>query len=349
MGWSSLDSLLPRFLSRTGKISFLYESEPKKRGRARKRAPSKTSFLPVVGDDDQGVDRLAERLDAVCGGAAAAAALEGEGVGDDADLLTILLFFWVRRKSGKGRERRIREESRRGVVAFSVFSWRVRVRPSRRWEQEKGFPSPPLPSLTPSFSHRTVRAPASFAALATAGAAPVPVPPPIPAVMKTRSAPATARATSAADSCAAAAPREGSPPVPRPRVSSAPSWSLLRQELDSRAWASVLTAQNSTPWICRDVFFLKGEVRRGGRGRVFFFLFEFRPSKEKTLVVIDRRVRCVLSLSLSSSSSPHLQARVDHAVDGVTAAAADTDDLDAGVAACSGWWRGGVVERERRE
>lgn len=143
MGWSSLDSLLPRFLSRTGKISFLYESEPKKRGRARKRAPSKTSFLPVVGDDDQGVDRLAERLDAVCGGAAAAAALEGEGVGDDADLLTVLLFFWVRRKRGKGRERRIREESRRGVVAFSVFSWRVRVRPSRRWEQERGFPSPP--------------------------------------------------------------------------------------------------------------------------------------------------------------------------------------------------------------
>ena len=84
-------------------------------------------------------------------------------------------------------------------------------------------------------------------------------------------------------------------------------------------------------------------------GVSFFFLFEFRPSKEKTLVVIDRRVRCVLSLSLSSSSSPHLQARVDHAVDGVTAAAADTDDLDAGVAACSGWWRGGVVERERRE
>jgi hypothetical protein len=118
MGWSSLDSLLPRFLSRTGKISFQYESEPKKRGRARKRAPSKTSFLPVVGDDDQGVDRLAERLDAVCGGAAAAAALEGEGVGDDADLLTILLFFWVRRKSGKGRERRIRERGGRLLRLF---------------------------------------------------------------------------------------------------------------------------------------------------------------------------------------------------------------------------------------
>ena len=40
---------------------------------------------PVVGDDDQGVDRLAERLDPVGGGPAAAAALEGDGVGDDAD------------------------------------------------------------------------------------------------------------------------------------------------------------------------------------------------------------------------------------------------------------------------
>lgn len=107
-------------------------------------------------------------------------------------------------------------------------------------------------------SNLTVRAPASLAALATDGAAPVPVPPPIPAVMNTRSAPATARATSAADSCAAAAPSEGSPPVPRPRVSSAPSWSLLRQEEDSRAWASVLTAQNSTPWE-KIFYFWKGE------------------------------------------------------------------------------------------
>jgi len=68
------------------------------------------------------------------------------------------------------------------------------------------------------------------------------------------------------------------------------------------------------------------------------------------------RVRALAPLSPSSSPAPaHLRVRVDgpeldaaqagrdHAVDGVAAAAADADDLDAGLAACG---REGGRERE---
>ena len=64
----------------------------------------------------------------------------------------------------------------------------------------------------------TVKAPESFAILATTGAAPVPVPFPIPAAIKTISAPATTFLMVSMDCSAAIFPTDGSPPAPRPLV-----------------------------------------------------------------------------------------------------------------------------------
>jgi hypothetical protein len=53
-------------------------------GLLQRRALARDLQQLVVGDDDDGVDRAAQRLDALDGLVAAAAALEGEGVGHDA-------------------------------------------------------------------------------------------------------------------------------------------------------------------------------------------------------------------------------------------------------------------------
>ena len=79
------------------------------------------------------------------------------------------------------------------------------------------------------------------------GAAPVPVPPPIPAVTKTRSAPSIDDRISSALSDIACRPISGRAPAPRPRVSSFPIWTLRWAPDSFNAWASVLTAMNSTP------------------------------------------------------------------------------------------------------
>ena len=92
-----------------------------------------------------------------------------------------------------------------------------------------------------------VRAPRPLAIRATTGAPPVPVPPPSPAVTKTMSAPLSTSSISSAWSSAAFLPTSGSAPAPRPRVSSRPTSSLTSASLMSSAWASVLTAMNSTP------------------------------------------------------------------------------------------------------
>mmetsp|Transcript_21995 Transcript_21995/g.50159 ORF Transcript_21995/g.50159 Transcript_21995/m.50159 type:complete len:305 (-) Transcript_21995:118-1032(-) len=95
----------------------------------------------------------------------------------------------------------------------------------------------------------TVRAPDSLAISATTGAAPDPVPPPIPLVTKHKSAPDTIADTSCRLSSAACRPTTGRPPAPRPRVTSIPmfrTWAPRALERP-RAWASVFTAQNSTP------------------------------------------------------------------------------------------------------
>ena len=92
-----------------------------------------------------------------------------------------------------------------------------------------------------------VSAPMDLATSAMTGAAPVPVPPPLPAVMKTMSAPLSTSSISSRCSSAAWRPTSGSLPAPRPRVSSRPMSSLTSASLISSAWASVLTAMNSTP------------------------------------------------------------------------------------------------------
>ncbi len=68
----------------------------------------------------------------------------------------------------------------------------------------------------------TVKAPISFAILATTGAAPVPVPPPIPAVTNTISAPWIASSICSLDSSAAFFPISGLAPAPNPRVNFSP-------------------------------------------------------------------------------------------------------------------------------
>ena len=52
-------------------------------GLEHRQAPIAEAHQAIVGNDDQGVDALTERLEATLGGAAAAGALEGEGQGDD--------------------------------------------------------------------------------------------------------------------------------------------------------------------------------------------------------------------------------------------------------------------------
>ena len=81
------------------------------------------------------------------------------------------------------------------------------------------------------------------------GDAPVPVPPPSPQVMKTMSASRMCSLICSRDSSAAFRPISGSPPAPRPRVSSAPIWTFSGAQLSCRTWASVLTAIDSTPVI----------------------------------------------------------------------------------------------------
>ena len=93
----------------------------------------------------------------------------------------------------------------------------------------------------------TVSAPCSRAIWAMIGAAPVPVPPPSPAVTKTMSAPRTASFSSSRDSSAASRPTRGSAPAPSPLVMVPPMWILTSASHMDSAWASVLTAMNSTP------------------------------------------------------------------------------------------------------
>ena len=93
----------------------------------------------------------------------------------------------------------------------------------------------------------TVSAPSSRPSSATTGAPPVPVPPPSPAVMKIMSAPLSASFSSSRLSCAAARPTAGSAPAPRPRVAAEPMWIFTSASQTISAWASVLTAMNSTP------------------------------------------------------------------------------------------------------
>ena len=111
-------------------------------------------------------------------------------------------------------------------------AWTARRRPSN----PKGLVTTPM-----------VRAPTAMATSATTGAAPVPVPPPSPAVMKTMSAPSMASSISPRCSSAAWRPISGSPPAPRPLVSSRPMSNFTSASLMSRACASVFTAMNSTP------------------------------------------------------------------------------------------------------
>src|SRR6266487_4720793 len=125
---------------------------------------------------------------------------------------------------------RVSTRSRRLSMPSSAC-W-ARLRPSKA----KGFVTTP-----------TVSAPISRASSARTGAPPVPVPPPSPAVTKTMSAPFSASFSSSRLSCAAALPTTGSAPAPRPRVACEPMWILTSASHISSAWASVLTAMNSTP------------------------------------------------------------------------------------------------------
>ncbi len=93
----------------------------------------------------------------------------------------------------------------------------------------------------------TVRMSLSLASFAITGAAPVPVPPPIPAAMKTMWLPSRSFSISSIFSSAAARPRSGKEPAPRPLVVASPSWILFSASEYSNACASVLAATNSTP------------------------------------------------------------------------------------------------------
>src|SRR5512137_686264 len=88
----------------------------------------------------------------------------------------------------------------------------------------------------------------SAAMLATIGVEPVPVPPPRPVVRKTMSAPWRISSSLSVSSMAAWRPVSGRPPEPRPLVSNWPMGTFTRARLLLRAWRSVLTAMNSTPW-----------------------------------------------------------------------------------------------------
>ena len=93
-----------------------------------------------------------------------------------------------------------------------------------------------------------VSAPIFLAMPATTGAAPVPVPPPSPAVTKTMSAPLRDSSISLLWSSAEPRPTSGLAPAPSPRVASRPMSSLTSASENIRAWESVLTAMNSTPF-----------------------------------------------------------------------------------------------------
>ena len=94
----------------------------------------------------------------------------------------------------------------------------------------------------------TVRAPISFATLATMGAAPVPVPPPIPAVTNTISEPPKISFRSSLLSSADLRPISGFPPEPRPLVNFVPICNLSFAVDFFSACTSVFTATKSTPF-----------------------------------------------------------------------------------------------------
>ena len=129
------------------------------------------------------------------------------------------------------------------TMRVSTFSFRLWI-PCSAWTERRR-PSKANGRVTTPM----VSAPRPLAISATTGAAPVPVPPPLPAVMKTMSAPFSASSISSRCSSAASRPTSGSLPAPRPRVSWRPMSSLRSASLIRSAWASVLTAMNSTP--CR--------------------------------------------------------------------------------------------------
>ena len=125
---------------------------------------------------------------------------------------------------------RVSTSARSSSMPFSA--WPLRRRPSK----PNGRVTTPM-----------VSAPSERAIFATTGAPPVPVPPPSPAVTNTMSAPLRTSSISSVWSSAALRPTSGSAPAPSPRVSSRPMSSLTSASLISSAWASVLTAMNSTP------------------------------------------------------------------------------------------------------
>jgi hypothetical protein len=66
--------------------------------------------------------------------------------------------------------------------------------------------------------------------------------------MKTMSEPSRASQIFSVSSTAAWRPMSGLAPAPRPLVSLLPIWILTEARFVRRAWRSVFTAMNSTPW-----------------------------------------------------------------------------------------------------
>src|SRR5919199_2979584 len=130
-----------------------------------------------------------------------------------------------------------------GITINASTCERRRSRPSSATRRRRA-PS----NVNGSVTTATVKAWARRAISAMIGAAPVPVPPPRPAVRNTMSAPSTISANSSRLTSAARSPWTGSPPAPRPRVPRPPMASFLTAVDIWSAWASVLTAMNSTPW-----------------------------------------------------------------------------------------------------
>src|SRR6266851_153086 len=119
------------------------------------------------------------------------------------------------------------------ISAIPISACRMRLRPSNR----NGLVTIAI-----------VRAPKSRAICEMIGAAPVPVPPPMPQVTNTKSAPWSPCSTSSRFSSIAWRPISGRAPAPSPRVSFLPICTFTSALLLSRAWASVFTEMNSTPW-----------------------------------------------------------------------------------------------------
>ena len=75
----------------------------------------------------------------------------------------------------------------------------------------------------------------------------MPVPPPRPVTITTTPAPAQSLRNPSASSSAAARPISGSPPAPRPRVSSDPSGTTHSTDKSTSDWMSVFSAAKRTP------------------------------------------------------------------------------------------------------